>query len=98
MTKVVISKSFGSGFGPTNKTVDNWLNQHGGEGLVKELKTVFCVEEYDETLYDVEIGGYDGEEWIELVPILDVELMTEMSADELADYLDEKGVKHNYSR
>lgn len=130
MTKVVISKSFGSGFGPTNKTVYDWLNQHGGENLVKELKTVFLgncyqfaheglrynnlviqcieelgyeqtgyrVEEYDEMYYDVEIDNYDGKEWIDLVPILDVELMTEMSAEDLAAYLDEKGIKHNYGR
>lgn len=60
--------------------------------------TGYDVAEYDEVHYDVEIEEYDGMEWIELVPILDVELMTAMTAAELADYLDEKGVKHNYSR
>ena len=128
MTKVVISDSYGAGFYFTNKTVYNWLNEHGGEGLVvttvsltpgtsyrfahPDLRchplVVQCIEElgrdatgykiaeYDEVHYDVEIGDYDGMEWIELVPILDVELMTTMTAAELADYLDEKGLKHNY--
>ena len=34
MTKVVISKSYGAGFHFTNELVFNWLNEHGGEGLV----------------------------------------------------------------
>ena len=55
-------------------------------------------EEYDETKYDVEINEYDGLESLDLIPILDVELMTEMSAEDLAAYLDEKGIKHNYGR
>ena len=130
MAKVVISKSYGAGFHFTNELVFNWLNEHGGEGLVvitpsitlggwyqfarpslryhplviqciEELgrdATGYEVEEYDETLYDVEISDYDGLESVELIPILDVELMTEMSAKDLAAYLDEKGIKHNYGR
>ena len=130
MTKVIISTSYGAGFHFTNELVFNWLNEHGGEGLVIAMPSltqgdwyhfarqslryhplvVQCIEElgrdatgyaiaeYDEILYDVEIKDYDGLEWIELVPILDVELMTEMSAEDLAAYLDEKGIKHNYLR
>lgn len=130
MTKVVISKSYGAGFHFTNELVFNWLNEHGGEGLVITTPSltqgdwyqfarpslryhplvIQCIEElgrdatgyeiaeYDEVHYDVEIEEYDGMEWIELVPILDVELMTEMSAEDLAAYLDEKGIKHNYGR
>ena len=130
MAKVVISKSYGAGFHFTNELVFNWLNEHGGEGLVKispsttfgnwyqfarpslryhplviqcieELgcyETGYEVKEYDEFLYDVEIEEYDGMESIELIPILDVELMTEMSAEDLAFYLDEKGIRHNYGR
>lgn len=129
MAKVVISNSYGAGFHFTNELVFNWLNEHGGEGLVvvtpsnifnwyqfarqslryhplviqciEELgcdATGYEVEEYDETLYDVEINDYDGLESIELIPILDVELMTKMSAEDLAAYLDEKGIKHNYGR
>ena len=129
MAKVVISNSYGAGFNFTNELVFNWLNEHGGEGLVvvtpsnifnwyqfarqslryhplviqciEELgrdATGYEVEEYDETLYDVEINDYDGLESIELIPILDVELMTKMSAEDLAAYLDEKGIKHNYGR
>ena len=128
MTKVVISKSYDAGFHFTNELVFNWLNEHGGEGLVtitpsatlgdwyqfarpslrynplviqciEELgydATGYEVAEYDETKFDIEIGDYDGMEWIDLVPILDVELMTTMTAAELADYLNEMGVKHNY--
>lgn len=129
MTKVVISKCYGAGFHFTNELVFNWLNTHGGEGLVittpglhgdwyqfarpslrhhplviqciEELgrdMTGYEIAEYDEILYDVEIEDYDGMEWIELVPILDVKLMTEMSAEDLAAYLDEKGIRHNYGR
>ena len=130
MTKVVISKSYGAGFHFTNELVFNWLNEHGGEGLViitpsttlgdwyqfarpslryhplvaqciEELghdATGYDIAEYDETKFDVEIGDYDGMEWIDLIPILDVELMTTMTAAELADYLEEKGIKHNYGR
>ena len=130
MTKVVISKSYGAGFHFTNELVFNWLNEHGGEGLViitpsttlgdwyqfarpslryhplvvqciEELgryETGYEVAEYDEVHYDVEIEEYDGMESIELIPILDVELMTTMTAAELADYLDEKGIKHNYGK
>lgn len=130
MAKVVVSKSYGAGFYFTNELVFNWLNKHGGEGLViitpsttlgdwyqfahpslryhplviqciEELgrdTTGYEVEEYDETLYDVEISDYDGLESIELIPILDVELMTTMTAEDLAAYLDEKGIKHNYGR
>ena len=130
MTKVVLSASYGAGFDFTNELVFNWLNEHGGEGLVittpsvtfgcwyrfarpslrynslviqciEELgkeNTGYCVEEYDETKYDVEINDYDGLESLDLLPILDVELMTTMTAAELADYLDERGVKHNYGR
>ena len=129
MAKVVISNSYGAGFNFTNELVFNWLNEHGGEGLVvvtpsnifnwyqfarqslryhplviqciEELgrdATGYEVEEYDETLYHVEINDYDGLESIELIPILDVELMTKMSAEDLAAYLDEKGIKHNYGR
>lgn len=130
MQKVVISKSYGAGFHFTNELVFNWLNEHGGEGLViitpsttlgdwyqfarpslryhplvaqciEELgrdATGYEVAEYDETKFDVEIGDYDGMEWIDLIPILDVELMTTMTAAELADYLEEKGIKHNYGK
>ena len=63
-----------------------------------EEQTGYIVKEYDDALYDIEIGDYDGMEWIDLIPILDVELMTTMTAAELADYLDERGVKHNYGR
>ena len=61
-------------------------------------ETGYDVFEYDETLYEYQINDYDGMEWVELIPILDVELMTEMSAEDLAAYLDEKGIKHNYGR
>ena len=130
MKKVVISKSYGAGFYFTNELVFNWLNEHGGEGLVKitpsttlgnwyqfarpslryhplviqcieelgRYETGYEVEEYDDIHYDIEIEEYDGMESIELSPILDVELMTEMSAEDLAFYLDEKGIKHNYGR
>ena len=128
MQKVVISKSYGAGFCFTNEKVYNWLNEHGGEGLVlvtpsttlgiwyrfartslryhplvvqciEELgwdETGYDVVEYDETNYDVEINDYDGLESLKLVPILDVELMLTMTPEQLASYLDEKGIKHNY--
>ena len=61
-------------------------------------KTGYEIEEYDETKYDVEINDYDGLESLDLIPLLDVELMTTMTAAELAAYLDDLGVKHNYGR
>ena len=61
-------------------------------------KTGYEIEEYDETKYDAEINEYDGLESLDLIPLLDVELMTTMTAVELAAYLDDLGVKHNYGR
>lgn len=130
MQKVVISKSYGAGFHFTNELVFNWLNEHGGEGLVtttpslthgdwyrfthpglryhplviqciEELgcdATGYEVEEYDDTKYDCWIDDYDGLESLELQPILDVKLMLTMSEEELAAYLDDLGIKHNYGR
>ena len=130
MQKVVISTSYGAGFYFTNKTVYNWLNEHGGEGLVvktpsltpstsyrfahpnlrhhplvvqciEELgcdATDYEVEEYDDTKYDCWINDYDGLESLELQPILDVKLILTMSEEELAAYLDDLGIKHNYGR
>ena len=130
MAKVVLSASYGAGFHFTNELVFNWLNEHGGEGLVTITPSttlgdwyqfarpslryhhlvVQCIEElgrdatgyevaeYDEVHYDVEIEEYDGLESLDLLPILDVELMNTMTAAELAAYLDEMGVKHNYGR
>lgn len=60
--------------------------------------TGYDVVEYDEVQYDIELGDYDGMEWIDLIPVLDVELMTTMTAAELAAYLDDKGIHHNYGR
>ena len=61
-------------------------------------KTGYTVEEYDDTKYECWVNDYDGLESLELQPVLDVKLMLTMSEEELAAYLDDFDIKHNYGK